>query len=62
MLITSHYFENLMGIFQDRDKYQTGKINYEQLEDIFRIYQVIIAKTHQRDFQGKIGERSFKLL
>ena len=27
-------------IFQERDKERTGLISYEQLEDIYRIYQV----------------------
>jgi hypothetical protein len=27
-------------VLQDRDRQQTGKISYDQLEDIFRIYQV----------------------
>ena len=31
------------SLFQDRDKSQAGKISYEQLEDIFRIYQVYSA-------------------
>ena len=30
----------LILLSQDRDKTQSGKISYEQLEDIFRIYQV----------------------
>ena len=30
-------------IFQDRDKSQTGKISFDQLVDIFRIYQVNIG-------------------
>ena len=31
------------SVLQDRDKSQAGKISYEQLEDIFRIYQVYSA-------------------
>ena len=43
-LLTQFSFikQDLKSLFQDRDKVQNGKISYEQLEDIFRIYQVMV--------------------
>jgi len=49
-------------IFMERDKNQTGKITYEQLEDIFRIYQVELDdKTISKvtDDKGEVSKDDF---
>jgi len=49
-------------IFQDRDKNQNGKISFEQLEDIFRIYQVDLderASNKITDDNGDISKEDF---
>ena len=56
------YYLTIGNCFQERDKNQSGRITLEQLEDIFRIYQVdldekTIAKV--TDERGEVSKEDF---